>query len=468
MDVDLTAIPRAFHLPRPNWQNIRAWVGRHVPEPDRPAAWGDLAAQWLAVLNQALGNAYRVERGHRLLCFAPAGSGMAEHIAQFGEAVLAGLGDLLGDVASDSWPGPLAVLLFADREAYYTYVAQFYPEQGEFGGSAGMCIRSDGYLHIVLHPGPPEAVRRAAVHEITHACLSHRSLPLWLEEGITQWAEEALAGKHSLLLEPEQAGQIRHYWREHGLQDFWWGQGFFLPDEGRGYGYGLAEILFKLLSADHRPRVPEFVRQAHRDDAGEGTARAVLGTSLAALAGQFLGPGPWEPVPPAAAYRRRGALHLDRGEYDRAVADFTQALGQEPTSAEAHAQRGLAHYQLGRYAAAVADYERAIGLDPEALLAHNNLAWLLATCPDGGIRDGRRAVEHATRACELCGFAEWYCLGTLAAAHAEAGDFEEARDFAKQSLRRAPEAERPGCQERLRLYKEQRPYREAPRPVAPA
>lgn len=32
------------------------------------------------------------------------------------------------------------------------------------------------------------------------------------------------------------------------------------------------------------------------------------------------------------------------------------------------------------------------------VMAHNNLAWLLATCPDNSLRDGNKAVELAQQA----------------------------------------------------------------------
>jgi hypothetical protein len=146
MEINLSTIRDAFHLPRPNWQVIRAWVDRHVPEPDRTAAWDDLAVQWLAILDEALGNAYCIERTNNLLCFAPANSGQAGLLAQVAQASLSEVGNLLGEIASDRWHRPLVLLLFADPATYYSYIAQFYSAEGEFGGSGGICIRSDGYL----------------------------------------------------------------------------------------------------------------------------------------------------------------------------------------------------------------------------------------------------------------------------------------------------------------------------------
>src|ERR1019366_4434369 len=71
--------------------------------------------------------------------------------------------------------------------------------------------------------------------------------------------------------------------------------------------------------------------------------------------------------------------------------------------------------------------------------ALNNLAWMLASHPDPTIRNGKEAVELAERACRLTDNGQPFFLGTLAAAYAEAGRFndaittaEKARDLAKQ------------------------------------
>src|SRR5262249_19208480 len=61
------------------------------------------------------------------------------------------------------------------------------------------------------------------------------------------------------------------------------------------------------------------------------------------------------------------------------------------------------------------------------------LAWLWATGPDG-VRDGKRAVEAATRACELTDWKENEFLDTLAAAYAEVGDFDKAVEYQKKAV----------------------------------
>jgi len=97
-------------------------------------------------------------------------------------------------------------------------------------------------------------------------------------------------------------------------------------------------------------------------------------------------------------------------------------------------------------------------------LAHNNLAWLLATCPDASLRDGSRAVELARKAEQLAGSSHPEIFDTLAAAYAEAGQFSEAMETAKKALQLASaqhnSAMADAVRARLKLYEANSPYRE--------
>jgi serine/threonine protein kinase len=62
----------------------------------------------------------------------------------------------------------------------------------------------------------------------------------------------------------------------------------------------------------------------------------------------------------------------------------------------------------------------------------NDLAWLLATCPDVKIRDPRRAVELATKAVELDPHGSYF--NTLGVAHYRAGSFKEAVTALQKSM----------------------------------
>jgi tetratricopeptide (TPR) repeat protein len=100
---------------------------------------------------------------------------------------------------------------------------------------------------------------------------------------------------------------------------------------------------------------------------------------------------------------------------------------------------------------------------PDSPIVLNNLGWILATHADASVRNGAEAVRYAERACALVGEREATFLGTLAAAYAEAGRFEEA---ARTATRAIATAEQNGQSEvvavnqrLLELYKASKPYR---------
>ncbi len=125
-------------------------------------------------------------------------------------------------------------------------------------------------------------------------------------------------------------------------------------------------------------------------------------------------------------------------------------------------ERGRA--ALERYAKALVDYDEAIRLDPPLALAHEGRAWLLATCPDGKIRNGKNAVASAIKACELTGWQDSRPLATLAAAYAEAGDFERAVQWQTKASALADGPER-ACRRAgaAGQYREKKPVRDVKR-----
>ena len=163
----------------------------------------------------------------------------------------------------------------------------------------------------------------------------------------------------------------------------------------------------------------------------------------------------------ADAYNNRGSAYLVQDAYDRAIDDFTEAIRLDPEHAKAFVNRGAAHAEKDQYPLAIDDYTEAIRLNPNQAGALNGLAWLLATCPDEKHWDGPKAVELATRACELTEWASPLALSTLAAAHAEAGAFDEAAKWQAKAIEAAPADSDPtAAQSRLELYQAGKPYRE--------
>jgi TPR repeat protein len=99
------------------------------------------------------------------------------------------------------------------------------------------------------------------------------------------------------------------------------------------------------------------------------------------------------------------------------------------------------------------------GPDPHVL---NDFAWFLATCADASQRNGKQAVEYATKACELTEWKSANLIGTLAAAYAETDDFDMALKYQKQAMD-IPDSDYPSKEEMARtieLYRHRKPYRE--------
>jgi len=164
------------------------------------------------------------------------------------------------------------------------------------------------------------------------------------------------------------------------------------------------------------------------------------------------------------AYENRGSAWKSRREYDKALADYNEAVRLGPNDAAVYYNRGSVWNLKKAYGQAVADFGEAIRLDPENTLAHNDLAMICASAPDGKVRDGRRAVESATRACEISKWRNPGHVDTLAASHAEAGDFAAAVKWQKKAiglLGRADKAMIADFRSRLELYREGKPYRAA-------
>ena len=164
----------------------------------------------------------------------------------------------------------------------------------------------------------------------------------------------------------------------------------------------------------------------------------------------------------AEAYCGRGISYRNKGEYDKAIADYTEAIRLDPKLADAYCSRGIAYEQKGEIDSAIGDYMEAIRLNPKNAITHNNLAWLLATCSEDRLRDGQRAIDNATQACELMEWEIWNSLDTLAAAYAETGKFDKAVELQQKAVELATkDAENYHVRKRLKLYKDGKPYRMA-------
>lgn len=158
----------------------------------------------------------------------------------------------------------------------------------------------------------------------------------------------------------------------------------------------------------------------------------------------------------------RGLARQMKGLLDPALTDFNAAIAIDPKFAPAWEAGGSARFELGDYTKAYRNYLKAIEIDGNFARALNNLAWLLAACPEEHYRNGPEAVRLATKACELANFQDVGFLDTLAAAHAESGQFDQAIARAKQAIEKASDERKPVIRKRLKLYEDNQPYRQPP------
>lgn len=163
------------------------------------------------------------------------------------------------------------------------------------------------------------------------------------------------------------------------------------------------------------------------------------------------------------AYELRGTARRSLGDLAGALVDFNEAIKLAPSAVMPYNYRAGVHYARENYAAAVRDHMEALKRDPRHAGTFNQLAWVWSTCPDPDVRNGQRARECATRACELTEWCEAGFLDTLAAAHAECGEFDDAIKWQEKAMELVaddPEKEADYAT-RFDLYQQHKPARVA-------
>ena len=182
----------------------------------------------------------------------------------------------------------------------------------------------------------------------------------------------------------------------------------------------------------------------------------------------------------ALAYGNRAGTWWDLDEYEKCLADLNRAIQLDPKLASARSNRGRWYMRHGDYTKALADYEIALKLAPREWLPYYGLARIYATAPvfEAHIRDGKKALALAKKACELSHWDDWMPITVLAAAYAELGDFESAVRWQTKAIampKLANDRDRRRDLKCLELYKSGRAYyeevvphaEEAPQPTEP-
>jgi tetratricopeptide (TPR) repeat protein len=164
----------------------------------------------------------------------------------------------------------------------------------------------------------------------------------------------------------------------------------------------------------------------------------------------------------ADTYLNLGGIRIRQGQSDAAIVEFRKAWEIKRDDARISCCLAMALASSRQLREAVAQYQATLAIDPNYLQAVQNLAWLLAVCPDESIRNGAKAVEYAKRAIQLSDGKDPSVFDTLAAAYAENGQFADAAQAAQHATELAAAngnmqlAE--AIQSRLQLYQLDLPY----------
>lgn len=294
--IDLSQVDGAFSFEegfsRPDWRLISRAIQQQAIGPgESEVACNEAARQWVMQLQSDLGGDYRVKDSPRFILLSALDPKRSGEILAFAENTLDQICARLKDAAWNSRHGKHVILLFEEKDDYYQYVSYFHRD-GTHPASGGCLIHKD-YVHIAA-PYESFGLRRMLAHELTHNCVVHLKLPLWLNEGLAMVFQRAVAPTHQPLLDYELKERHLAFWNPENIQEFWSGISFRKPGDSNELSYSLAEIVLNLLQ-EQPGDWGAFLKQAQWGDAGQTAAMDCLGTDLGNVMSTFLGEGDWRP-----------------------------------------------------------------------------------------------------------------------------------------------------------------------------
>jgi hypothetical protein len=274
-------------FPVPDWGSVEDWM-RSVPEDRQMEAWRACERAWLLHFRDALGTSFHLATSEVSMVLSSLEPRETRYALAFMGRTFKRIMHVLKGVAEPPpWDHDL-LIVFDDQHAYYRYASRYYEQAGEFAASSGMHI-SRGRSHFITTRSDLSVIEPVVAHEMTHACLAHLPLPLWLDEGLAVNTERRLVGRAPDLFTPEEMhAKLVRFFGEAQIQEFWSGTSFRRSDDGNMLSYELARILVEHLAADWS-RFARFANAAHHGDAGAAAAREHLGVELGAMAAALLG-----------------------------------------------------------------------------------------------------------------------------------------------------------------------------------
>ena len=167
----------------------------------------------------------------------------------------------------------------------------------------------------------------------------------------------------------------------------------------------------------------------------------------------------------AKAYNNLGVILAGQNNVEAAIICFSKALQINPGYAGAHYNLGKIYSNMDDINKAIFHYKKALQFNPNMTQALYHLSWMFACSEDERLRNGQEALRLAEEFCRITQNGQPLALDTLAAAYAENGRYDEAVSTAQKALKLAlkqgPKELVLGLRQRLKLYQDKTPYRQA-------
>lgn len=170
------------------------------------------------------------------------------------------------------------------------------------------------------------------------------------------------------------------------------------------------------------------------------------------------------------SHNNLGSLLAGQNRLDEAQEHFLAAVEAKSDLSHTHVNLGLIYEMKGQAKEAAASFRAALKSQPNHFGAAFHLVGILATHPDASVRDGATAVYWAKRLAYSPEMAEFWgghrpaefqqpvVLSLLAAAFAEAGDFQQAVGTQQAAIDLLPVNKQRPYKALLELYRNSKPY----------
>jgi len=165
------------------------------------------------------------------------------------------------------------------------------------------------------------------------------------------------------------------------------------------------------------------------------------------------------------ALNNLGVVYFQTGKMEKAISLVKRSLKLNPNSKDGYLNLGTFYKLQNNRSESVKCFKQGMELAPDDLRFAYQLAWLFSSAPEKKLRNGEEALRLAKLIFENKDIDMSSKFDLVAAALAENGQFEKAREMAAQAHQSAVKSGKrqlaPAIFKRIKLYKMNKPYRES-------